>query len=173
MSEVGEKEFPDVTLNHFYCDNGLYQLALNPGQFDVVLCDNLFGDLVSDAAGAGAGSLGMLPSASLGPVKKDGRRSAVYEPVHGSAPDIAGQGIANPLGTILSVGIMAQLSFGRADLSARVEQAVENALASGVRTPDLGGSSTTRQMSDAVLNEWRSLQSDPLNRNPSDTPKQP
>ena len=112
---------------------------------------------MSDAAGASAGSLGMLPSASLGPVKKDGRRAAVYEPVHGSAPDIAGLGVANPLGTILSIGMMAELSFERPDLAAKVEQAVENALASGVRTRDLGGTASTSMMSNAVLEAWHAL----------------
>jgi len=157
VTKIGESQFPDVTLNHLYCDNGLYQLALNPGQFDVILCDNLFGDLVSDAAGAGAGSLGMLPSASLGPINKDGRRTAVYEPVHGSAPDISGRGIANPLGTILSIGMMSELSFERPDLGDKVEQAVQTALASGVRTFDLGGTASTSQMSEAVLKAWHSL----------------
>jgi 3-isopropylmalate dehydrogenase len=122
------------------------QLVRNPGQFDVIVTGNLFGDILSDQASMCAGSIGMLPSASL-----DADQKGLYEPIHGSAPDIAGQGKANPLATILSAAMMLRYSLGMADEADRIEAAVAKALAAGHRTADLGGSVTTAQMGDAVL----------------------
>ena len=113
------------------------QVVRAPAQFDVIVTDNIFGDILSDCAAMAAGSLGMLPSASLGPADSGGHRAALYEPVHGSAPDIAGQGIANPLGAILSVAMMLRLSLGRAEDAALLERAVEAALELGARTSDI------------------------------------
>lgn len=137
---VGEvqKEFPEVELSHMYIDNCAMQLVKNPGQFDVIVTSNLFGDILSDEASMLAGSIGMLPSASVGGAKnKVGRLAGLYEPIHGSAPDIAGQGKANPLGAILSVAMMLELSFGLSDTARKVEKAVEVVLEKGARTADL------------------------------------
>ena len=139
-------EYPDITLSHMYVDNAAMQLVRNPGQFDVIVTGNLFGDILSDQASMCAGSIGMLPSASL-----DASQKGLYEPIHGSAPDIAGQGKANPLATILSAAMMLRYSLGQAGAADRIETAVAAALASGARSPDLGGSMATRQMGDAVL----------------------
>ncbi len=139
-------DYPDVELSHMYVDNAAMQLVRNPGQFDVIVTGNLFGDILSDQASMCAGSIGMLPSASL-----DANGKGLYEPIHGSAPDIAGQQKANPLATILSAAMMLRYSLGMAAEADRIEAAVGAALASGARTPDLGGSLTTRQMGDAVL----------------------
>jgi 3-isopropylmalate dehydrogenase len=139
-------EFPEVELSHMYVDNAAMQLVRNPGQFDVIVTGNLFGDILSDQASMCAGSIGMLPSASL-----DANQKGLYEPIHGSAPDIAGQGKANPLATILSAAMMLRYSLGQADGADRIEAAVGKALASGARSGDLGGNMTTRQMGDAVL----------------------
>jgi 3-isopropylmalate dehydrogenase len=144
-------DYPDVTLSHMYADNCAMQLARNPRQFDVIVTGNLFGDLLSDLASMLTGSLGMLPSATLGAPDASGRRPSLYEPIHGSAPDIAGQGIANPLAQILSMAMMLRYSLDRAADADLVEQAVITALARGARTRDLGGTLTTRQMGDAVL----------------------
>ena len=144
-------DYPDVTLSHMYADNCAMQLARNPRQFDVIVTGNLFGDLLSDLASMLTGSLGMLPSATLGAPDASGRRPSLYEPIHGSAPDIAGQGIANPLAQILSTAMMLRYSLDRAADADLVEQAVITALAGGARTRDLGGTLTTRQMGDAVL----------------------
>jgi 3-isopropylmalate dehydrogenase len=122
------------------------QLVRDPGQFDVVVTGNLFGDILSDQASMCAGSIGMLPSASL-----DADQKGLYEPIHGSAPDIAGQGKANPLATILSAAMMLRYSFGRPAEADRIEAAVATALARGARTADLGGTTTTAAMGDAVL----------------------
>ena len=138
--------YPDIALSHMYVDNAAMQLVRNPGQFDVIVTGNLFGDILSDQASMCAGSIGMLPSASL-----DANQKGLYEPIHGSAPDIAGQGKANPLATILSAAMMLRYSLGQAAAADRIEAAVAKALASGARTPDLGGSMTTRQMGDTVL----------------------
>ena len=127
-------EFSDVALSHMYVDNAAMQIVRHPGQFDVMVTDNIFGDILSDCAAMCSGSLGMLPSASLGPVQPGGRRHALYEPVHGSAPDLAGQGIANPLGSILSVAMMLRLSLGQAEDAALLEAAVSETLAAGHRT---------------------------------------
>jgi len=139
-------EYPDVSLSHMYVDNAAMQLVRNPGQFDVIVTGNLFGDILSDQASMCAGSIGMLPSASL-----DANGKGLYEPIHGSAPDIAGQGKANPLATILSAAMMLRYSLGMADEADRIEAAVAAALASGARSPDLGGTMRTTEMGDAVL----------------------
>ncbi len=139
-------DYPDIALTHMYVDNAAMQLVRNPGQFDVIVTGNLFGDILSDQASMCAGSIGMLPSASL-----DANQKGLYEPIHGSAPDIAGQGKANPLATILSAAMMLRYSLEQSQAADRVEAAVAAALADGARTPDLGGSMSTRQMGDAVL----------------------
>jgi 3-isopropylmalate dehydrogenase len=149
-------DYPDVALSHMYADNGAMQLVRWPKQFDVIVTDNLFGDLLSDAAAMLTGSLGMLPSASLGAPMANGRPKALYEPVHGSAPDIAGQGKANPIACILSFAMALRYSFDRGDEAARVERAVEQVLADGLRTADLlgpegGAAVSTAQMGDAIL----------------------
>jgi 3-isopropylmalate dehydrogenase len=137
VQALRDAEFPDIELRHLYVDNCAMQLVRAPAQFDVIVTDNIFGDILSDCAAMAAGSLGMLPSASLGPADAGGRRAALYEPVHGSAPDIAGKGIANPLGAILSVAMMLRLSLGRAEDAALLERAVAAALAQGARTADI------------------------------------
>jgi 3-isopropylmalate dehydrogenase len=143
-------EYPDVELSHMYVDNAAMQLVRNPKQFDVIVTGNIFGDILSDEASMLAGSIGMLPSASL---DVDGK--GLYEPIHGSAPDIAGQGRANPLATILSLGMMFRYTFGRADVAERIEGAVRRVLAHGMRTADIArpGESVvgTRAMGDGVL----------------------
>jgi 3-isopropylmalate dehydrogenase len=139
-------DYPDVALNHMYVDNCAMQLVRNPGQFDVIVTGNLFGDILSDQASMCAGSIGMLPSASL-----DGAGKGLYEPIHGSAPDIAGQGKANPLATILSAAMMLRYSLDQPDAADQIETAVATALASGARSLDLGGSMSTSEMGDAVL----------------------
>jgi 3-isopropylmalate dehydrogenase len=149
-------EFSDVDLTHLYVDNAAMQIVREPSQFDVMVTGNIFGDILSDCAAMVSGSLGMLPSASLGPVDKSGRRKALYEPVHGSAPDIAGKGIANPLGSILSVAMMLRMTLNRPEDADLLEKAVDTALAAGARTADIAepGAArlSTQQMGDAVLN---------------------
>lgn len=149
------RDYPDVELSHMYADNCAMQLMRRPKQFDVVVTDNLFGDILSDAAAMLTGSLGLLPSASLGAAGPDGRRKALYEPVHGSAPDIAGQGLANPLATILSFGLCLRYSLGAIEAADRLEAAVRHVLADGVRTADIAAPGTapvsTQGMTDAVL----------------------
>jgi 3-isopropylmalate dehydrogenase len=139
-------EYPEVTLSHMYVDNCAMQLVRNPGQFDVIVTGNLFGDILSDQASMCAGSIGMLPSASL-----DSAGKGLYEPIHGSAPDIAGQGKANPLATILSAAMMLRYSLEQSEAAVRIELAVAMALAKGARSPDLGGAMTTSEMGDAVI----------------------
>lgn len=139
-------EYPDVTLSHMYVDNAAMQLVRDPGQFDVIVTGNLFGDILSDLASMCVGSIGLLASASL-----DAQGKGLYEPIHGSAPDIAGQGKANPLATILSAAMMLRFSLGLPDEADRIERAVEAALNGGARTADLGGSLSTAAMGDAVL----------------------
>jgi len=156
VQEVHDREYPEVELSHMYADAGAMQLCRWPKQFDVIVTDNLFGDLLSDAAAMLTGSLGMLPSASLGAPMANGRPKALYEPVHGSAPDIAGQGKANPIACILSFAMALRYSFDQGDEATRLEQAVEKVLADGVRTADLLGeegveSVSTSQMGDAVV----------------------
>ena len=145
VSRIHDEEFPDVALAHMLVDNCAMQLVRAPKQFDVVVTTNLFGDILSDEAAMLTGSIGMLPSASLG----DGRRG-LYEPVHGSAPDIAGQGKANPLAAILSAAMLARHSLDRADAASAIEGAVKRVLDAGARTADLGGKVTTREMGDQV-----------------------
>jgi 3-isopropylmalate dehydrogenase len=138
MSQLHQAEGKDVDLSHMYADNCAMQLVRNPRQFDVIVTDNLFGDLLSDCAAMLTGSLGMLPSASLGlPDPDTGLPKAMYEPVHGSAPDIAGQNLANPLAQFLSFAMMLRYSFGQAEEADLVEAAVADALASGKRTGDI------------------------------------
>lgn len=150
-----QAEFADVELSHMYVDNAAMQIVRAPSQFDVMVTDNIFGDILSDCAAMAAGSLGMLPSASLGPADASGRRQALYEPVHGSAPDIAGKGIANPLGSILSVAMMLRLTLQQPEDATLLERAVGDALAGGARTADIAepGARTvsTSGMGDAVL----------------------
>ncbi|MCW5936028.1 MAG: 3-isopropylmalate dehydrogenase [Fimbriimonadaceae bacterium] len=145
---------PDVSVSHMLVDNCSMQLIRDPGQFDVILTENMFGDILSDEASMITGSLGLLPSASLGAPKGD-RVFGLYEPVHGSAPDIAGQGRANPLAAILSAAMMCRYSFGDAALADRIEAAVESALAEGLRTADIFEKDTrlvsTSEMGDAVV----------------------
>ncbi len=145
--------YPDVKLQHLYADNGLFQMVRQPQSFDVIVGDNLFGDLFSDLAAAFAGSLGMLPSASLSRLAPQGERCGpgIYEAVHGSAPDIAGKGIANPLGTILSVAMLFEYGLGRPDLARQIESAVGQVLQSGIVTPDLGGTAKTSEVTKAGL----------------------
>ncbi len=142
-------EYADVALTHMYVDNAAMQLVRNPKQFDVIVTGNLFGDILSDEASMLAGSIGMLPSASL-----DAANKGLYEPIHGSAPDIAGKDRANPLGTILSLAMMFRYTFARADLAERIERAVRAALAKGLRTGDIALTGEpivgTRAMGDAV-----------------------
>ena len=137
VQKVHDKEFPDVALSHMLADAMAMQLVRNPKQFDVIVTDNLFGDILSDEAAQLTGSLGMLPSASLGAKDANGKQLALYEPIHGSAPDIAGQGVANPIACILSFAMALRYSFGRGDDAALLEKAVERALADGYRTPDI------------------------------------
>jgi 3-isopropylmalate dehydrogenase len=149
------EEFSDVELTHLYVDNAAMQIVREPRQFDVMVTGNIFGDILSDCAAMASGSLGMLPSASLGPVDRFGRRKALYEPVHGSAPDIAGKGIANPLGSVLSVAMMLRLTLNRPEDADLLEKAVQTALAGGARTADIAGPGakklSTIEMGDAVL----------------------
>lgn len=140
------RDYPDVRLSHMYVDNAAMQLVRHPGQFDVIVTGNLFGDILSDQASMCVGSIGLLASAAIG---ESGQ--GLYEPIHGSAPDIAGRGIANPLATILSAAMMLRFSLGRGEAAGRIEAAVERVLASGARTADLGGTMGTRAMGDAVI----------------------
>ncbi len=157
MEALQAKEFPDIKLNHLYVDNAAMQIVRNPRQFDVLVTDNLFGDILSDEASTIAGSLGMLPSASLSDPDEYGRRRGLYEPIHGSAPDIAGQGKANPIATILSFGMALEVALDRKDDAKLLEDAVIAAVASGHRTPDIAepGSTivSTTAMADAVIAE--------------------
>jgi 3-isopropylmalate dehydrogenase len=156
VTEVHQAEYQDVELSHMYADAGAMQLCRWPKQFDVIVTDNLFGDLLSDAAAMLTGSLGMLPSASLGAPMANGRPKALYEPVHGSAPDIAGQGKANPIACVLSFAMALRYSFDQGAEADRLEAAVENVLADGYRTADLLGEEgvqpvSTSGMGDAIL----------------------
>ena len=153
---VRDNEYPDVALTHMYADNGAMQLVRAPRQFDVIVTDNLFGDILSDCAAMLTGSLGMLPSASLGAPMANGRPKALYEPVHGSAPDITGQGKANPIACILSFAMALRYSFDRGDDADKLEAAVERVLAAGLRTADLMGTEggtpvSTSEMGDRIV----------------------
>jgi 3-isopropylmalate dehydrogenase len=143
-------DYPEVALVHMYADNAAMQLVRNPGQFDVMVTGNMFGDILSDLASMCAGSIGMLPSASLRQWAGD---NGLYEPIHGSAPDIAGQGKANPCAAILSAAMLLRHSLDLPEPAGRIEAAVAAAIAGGARTPDLDGTTTTRGMGDAVLAE--------------------
>ena len=149
-------EYPDIELTVLYADNAAYQLARNPMAFDVIVGDNLFGDIFSDQAAVVCGSLCMLPSACLQhlPAENETARG-IYEPVHGTAPDIAGLDQANPIGMLLTVAMMAEYSMGRSDLKQVIETAVERSLAEGIRTPDLGSSATSQEVTDAVIRHIR------------------
>ena len=149
MIEIGQ-QYPDVQLDHMYVDNAAMQLVKAPKAFDVVVTGNMFGDILSDEAAMLTGSIGMLPSASL-----NDKKQGLYEPSHGSAPDIAGKGVANPLATILSAAMMLRFSLGQAEAADRIEAAVKAVLAQGLRTPDIYSEGTTKvgteQMGDAVV----------------------
>ena len=149
VTEVG-LQYPDVALDHMYVDNAAMQLVKAPKKFDVVVTGNMFGDILSDAAAMLTGSIGMLPSASL-----NDKSQGLYEPSHGSAPDIAGKGVANPLATILSAAMMLRFSLNQPEAAARIENAVDAVLSLGLRTPDIYSEGTTKvgtaQMGDAVV----------------------
>jgi 3-isopropylmalate dehydrogenase len=156
VQRIHDEEYPEVELSHMYADNGAMQLVRWPKQFDVIVTDNLFGDILSDCAAMLTGSLGMLPSASLGAPMENGRPKAMYEPVHGSAPDIAGQGKANPIACILSFAMALRYSFDQGDEATRLESAIEKVLSDGVRTADLMGPEggtpvSTAQMGDKII----------------------
>jgi len=161
VTKLHQESYADVALEHMYADNAAMQLVRNPKQFDVIVTDNLFGDILSDEAAMLTGSLGMLPSASLGDLDETGRRKALYEPVHGSAPDITGQGKANPLATLLSFAMALRYSYDLADDADLIEQAVQEVLAKGVRTADImapGATAvSTEGMGDALLRELDAL----------------
>jgi 3-isopropylmalate dehydrogenase len=158
VNQVHQREFKDVQLEHVLADALGMQLVRYPKQYDVIVTDNLFGDMLSDVASMLTGSLGMLPSASLGEIDpKTRKRRALYEPVHGSAPDIAGKGVANPIAMIGSLGMALRYSFGLSDAADMIEKAIANALEKGLRTADIKGSATksvgTKEMGDAILAE--------------------
>ncbi|GBR43211.1 3-isopropylmalate dehydrogenase [Gluconobacter roseus] len=159
--DIHKREYPDVQLSHMLADNCAMQLVRDPNQFDVIVTGNLFGDILSDLASMLTGSLGMLPSATLGPVRADGKRNALYEPIHGSAPDIAGKGIANPLAQILSFAMLLRYSLNRGEDADLIETAVSNVLASGLRTADIMSPGMARvgteMMGQAVLREMEKL----------------
>ena len=156
---VQEKEFPEVKLNHMLADNCAMQLLRNPKQFDVILADNLFGDMLSDEAAMLTGSLGLLPSASLGAKNKNGQIRSLYEPVHGSAPDIAGKGLANPIATILSFAMALKYSLNLDKEADNLEKAVQDVLDDGLRTKDIISKGmkevSTSQMGDAIISKLK------------------
>ena len=149
VRDVHSREFPHVELEHLLVDNAAMKLIAAPRHFDVIVTENMFGDILSDEAAMLTGSIGMLPSASLG--LTDPPTPGVFEPVHGSAPDIAGRGVANPLAMFLSAAMMLRHGLGQEEQAARIESAVDRALAEGLRTADLGGSAGTEQATQAVL----------------------
>ncbi len=161
VAALGAAEYPDVALSHMYADNCAMQLVRNPRQFDVIVTSNIFGDLLSDLASMLTGSLGMLPSATLGAIQPSGKRHALYEPIHGSAPDIAGKGVANPLAQILSFAMLLRYSFGMDEDAALIEKACVNVLGSGLRTADIMGPATARVgtgvMGESILRELEKL----------------
>jgi len=162
VQALRDRHYPDISLTHMYVDNCAMQLVRAPKQFDVLLAENLFGDILSDCAAMVAGSLGMLPSASMGPIRPDGSRHALYEPIHGSAPDIAGKGVANPLGAIMSFALCLRFSMGLAQEADHLERSVVAAISHGARTADsaqLGEEGiSTKAMGDAVLAELEQIQ---------------
>jgi 3-isopropylmalate dehydrogenase len=161
VTALRDREFPDVELSHMYADNCAMQLVRNPRQFDVIVTSNLFGDLLSDLASMLTGSLGMLPSATLGAEQQSGKRYALYEPIHGSAPDIAGKGIANPLAQILSFAMLLRYSFGLQEDAVLIERACVNVLKNGLRTADIMAPGTARVgtgvMGESILRELDKL----------------
>lgn len=161
VTALRQREFPDVELTHMYADNCAMQLVRQPKQFDVIVTSNLFGDLLSDLASMLTGSLGMLPSATLGAVQPSGKRHALYEPIHGSAPDIAGKGIANPLGQTLSFAMLLRHSFDMEEDAALIERACTNVLKNGLRTADIMAPGSARVgtgvMGESILRELDKL----------------
>ncbi len=161
VTRLHQEEFQDVELQHMYADNAAMQLIRNPKQFDVIVTDNLFGDILSDEAAMMTGSLGMLPSAALGDPDANGNRKAMYEPVHGSAPDIAGKDLANPIATLLSFAMALRYSFNLDTDAALIEKAVQNVLAGGMRTADIMAPGmarcSTTVMGDSILRELDKL----------------
>ncbi|HWA51008.1 MAG TPA: 3-isopropylmalate dehydrogenase [Dongiaceae bacterium] len=161
VTKLHAAEYKDVELSHMYADNCAMQLVRQPKQFDVIVTDNLFGDLLSDCAAMLTGSLGMLPSASLGAPDANGRRKALYEPVHGTAPDIAGKDLANPLATLLSLAMMFRYSFDLGDAADLLENAAKNVVAAGFRTGDIMAPGCTKvgttRMGDEILKELSRL----------------
>ena len=157
VTKLHAEKYSDVELGHMYVDNCAMQLVRNPRQFDVIVTDNMFGDILSDCASMLTGSIGMLPSASLGAPDAIGRRMALYEPVHGSAPDIAGKNVVNPLAAILSFSMLLRYSFGLADEASLIETATQSILNGGVRTADIMTSGmakvSTNVMVDILLKE--------------------
>lgn len=156
VAKVGEN-YPDVALSNMYVDNAAMQLVRNPKQFDVIVTGNIFGDILSDLASMLTGSLGMLPSASLGKKQNDGKQYALYEPIHGSAPDIAGKNIANPIATISSLSMMFRYSFGYEFEANIIDQAIKNTLNKGIRTADISRPNeekvSTSAMADSIIRE--------------------
>jgi 3-isopropylmalate dehydrogenase len=161
VTALREREFADVELTHMYADNCAMQLVRNPRQFDVIVTSNLFGDLLSDLASMLTGSLGMLPSATLGGMQASGKRYALYEPIHGSAPDIAGKGVANPLGQMLSFAMLLRYSFGMDEDADLIERACTNVLKNGLRTADIMAPGSARVgtgvMGESILRELDKL----------------
>ncbi len=159
VQSLHEKDYKDVELNHMLADNCAMQLLRNPKQFDVIVTDNLFGDILSDQASMLTGSLGLLPSASLGAKNADGKMRAMYEPIHGSAPDIAGKGIANPIASILSFGMALKHSLNLDNEAAALENAVQEVLNDGLRTKDIVSKGTkevsTTKMGDAIISKLK------------------
>lgn len=160
VAEIGAKNYPEIALSHMYVDNAAMQLVRTPKQFDVIVTGNMFGDILSDVASMLTGSLGMLPSASLG-AKIAGKQHALYEPVHGSAPDIAGLNVANPIATILSLAMMFRYSFAYSKEADALEMAIENVLNKGLRTADIAKANENKiscsQMGDEILSELQKL----------------
>src|SRR5271156_2018785 len=161
VTALCEREFPDVELSHMYADNCAMQLVRAPRQFDVIVTSNIFGDILSDLAAMLTGSLGMLPSATLGAIQADGKRHALYEPIHGSAPDIAGRNVANPLAQILSFAMLLRYSFAMDEDASLIERACNNVLASGLRTADIMAPGAARVgtsvMGESILRELDKL----------------
>ena len=161
VTKIHAEEYSDVELTHMYADNCAMQLVRNPKQFDVIVTDNLFGDILSDEASMLTGSLGMLPSASLGEIDENNFRKALYEPVHGSAPDIAGEGIANPIACILSFAMCLKYSFAMDSEAEKINAAVNNVLTAGFKTKDLIGNNeqnlSTQQMGDNIVEAYNNL----------------
>jgi 3-isopropylmalate dehydrogenase len=162
VTQVHAREYKDVTLEHQLADSGGMNLVKTPKQFDVIVTDNLFGDMLSDIAAMLTGSLGLLPSASLGAIDaKSKKRKALYEPVHGSAPDIAGRGLANPIAMLASFGMALRYSFDMGELADKLDAAIAAVLAAGLRTADIKSEGTTvvstTQMGEAILKELQAL----------------